>query len=92
MFNSKKIAATAAAGVLGSFALLGVGVGQAFGHEGSANCSEDSQGNVRCEQREYRQVTDKNGNVLLVNRSETSCSGSGQVSCGTSFVLKSKKS
>ncbi|MGC0377221.1 MULTISPECIES: hypothetical protein [unclassified Streptomyces] len=43
MFNSKKIAATAAAGILGSFALVGLGASQALADDGSDACVADGE-------------------------------------------------
>ncbi|MFD7277023.1 hypothetical protein ACFV80_08175 [Streptomyces sp. NPDC059862] len=72
MLNSKKIAA--AAGVLGSFALIGVGAAQALGHDGSGKCVEDSKGNVRCVQEgEYHFTTDDGGTVTVVSKSTMTC-------------------
>ncbi|MFC9126565.1 hypothetical protein ACFT4A_06940 [Streptomyces sp. NPDC057099] len=80
MFNSKKIAA--AAGILGSFALIGIGAVQASA-QGPGRCVQDSKGNVRCVQTsEYQVVTDTAGNVTVVNDSTQTCPSShGQVSC-----------
>ncbi|NGO11682.1 hypothetical protein G5C60_29825 [Streptomyces sp. HC44] len=61
MLNSKKIAAAVAAGVLGSFALMGAGSGavQAFAGDGSGRCVDDGNGQVRCEYVKKRHlVTD----------------------------------
>ncbi|MFD7699448.1 hypothetical protein [Streptomyces caelestis] len=49
MFNSKKTAATATAGILGSFALLGLGATQAVADDGADTCVADSK-TVSCVQ------------------------------------------
>ncbi|CAM5704489.1 hypothetical protein [Streptomyces purpurascens] len=89
MFNSKKIAA--AAGILGSFALIGVGAVQASAQGGPGTCVQDSKGNIRCVQMtEYQVVTDKVGNVTVVNDSTQTCPSShGQVSCVDSVTAPS---
>ncbi|MFF5155686.1 hypothetical protein ACFY3N_05350 [Streptomyces sp. NPDC000348] len=81
MFKSKKIAAVA--GVLGGFALIGVGAVQAVGAEGPGDCVKDGKGNIRCEQvRQYQLPSDRNGKVRLVNESALACSGSApRLSC-----------
>ncbi|MEW2398476.1 hypothetical protein [Streptomyces sp. NPDC046862] len=93
MFNSKKIAAAAAAGVLGGFALVGVGTAQAFAADGSGQCVDDGKGQVRCvgvHKREF--VTESLGNVLLVNESAQSCPTSrSQVNCVSDVVVPGKK-
>ncbi|MFI1420295.1 hypothetical protein ACH4VX_20385 [Streptomyces sp. NPDC020731] len=43
MLNSKKIAATAAAGILGSFALVGFGATQALADDGAGTCVGDGE-------------------------------------------------
>ncbi|PAZ17246.1 hypothetical protein CLM62_03490 [Streptomyces sp. SA15] len=67
MFSSKKIAV--AAGVLGSFALIGVGAAQAFGHEAAGMCADDGKGYVRCaDVSKSKLTTDKRGNVVTDRR------------------------
>ncbi|WP_406330118.1 hypothetical protein [Streptomyces sp. NBC_00203] len=92
MFNSKKI--TAVAGVLGSFALIGVGAVQAFGADGPGKCVDDGKGHIRCVQvSEYKLTTDKGGNVYLVNKSTQTCpTAHSQVTCTSSVVVPGKKS
>ncbi|MGR4849989.1 hypothetical protein [Streptomyces sp. LARHCF252] len=91
MFNSKMIAA--AAGILGGFALIGVGAVQASAQSGPGTCVQDSKGNVRCVQTsEYKVVTDKAGNVTVVNDSTQTCPSShGQVSCVDSVTVPVKR-
>ncbi|MER6619545.1 MULTISPECIES: hypothetical protein [unclassified Streptomyces] len=43
MFNSKKIAATAAAGIVGSLALIGFGATQALADDGADACVADGE-------------------------------------------------
>ncbi|MFF3329456.1 hypothetical protein ACFYWX_07800 [Streptomyces sp. NPDC002888] len=50
MLGSKKIVAAVAAGVLGGFALTGVGTVQAFGDDDPGGCVRDGSGHVRCVQ------------------------------------------
>ncbi|GAA3498169.1 hypothetical protein GCM10019016_052720 [Streptomyces prasinosporus] len=92
MFNSKKIAA--AAGVLGGFALIGVGAVQAVGAEGSGKCAEGDKGSVRCaDVSEQRFTSDKYGKVRVNSDTAHACSGSGaEVSCASSVVVGGKKS
>ncbi|MGV9251265.1 hypothetical protein [Streptomyces sp. NPDC003697] len=92
MFNSKKIAA--AAGVVGGFALLGVGAVQGFAADGSGGCVDDGKGSVRCVQvTEYHMTVDKGGNVHVVNDSTQSCpSSQSEVSCVNAVELNGKKS
>ncbi|CAL9560451.1 hypothetical protein [Streptomyces sp. Tu 3180] len=92
MFQSKKIAAVA--GVLGGFALIGVGAVQAVGAEGSGTCAENDKGNVRCaDVNEYRFTSDEYGEVRVDNDMAQTCSGSGaEVSCASSVVVGGKKS
>ncbi|WNM35203.1 hypothetical protein RKE30_34980 [Streptomyces sp. Li-HN-5-11] len=86
MLNSKKIAATA--GVLCSFALIGLGAGQAVGGESSGGCVQDSKGNVNCVQKsEYRVTSGQYGNVHVVNQQTQDCSSA----CVSSFGLGDKK-
>ncbi|MPY65078.1 hypothetical protein [Streptomyces spongiae] len=94
MFNSKKIATAAAAGVLGGFALVGAGSAQAFTADGPGKCVDDGKGQVRCERVNKRQfVSDSLGNFLLVNNSTQSCLGSrGQVACVSDVVVPDGKS
>jgi hypothetical protein len=91
MFNSKKIAA--AAGILGSFALIGVGAVQASAQGGPGACVEDGKGNVRCVQTsEYQVITDKRGSVTVVNDSTQACPTSrGQVNCVDSVAVPVKR-
>ncbi|GHB23071.1 hypothetical protein GCM10010377_11220 [Streptomyces viridiviolaceus] len=89
MFKSKKFAA--AAGVLGSFALIGAAAVQAVAAENPGNCAEDRAGNVRCVQKSDSEITTEYGKVRFVNDSELTCSGSGEVSCKSSAVVGGKK-
>jgi hypothetical protein len=91
MFSSKKIAA--AAGVLGSFALIGVGAAQSFGQEAAARCADDGMGNVRCaDASQYKVTTDKRGNVTVINDSTQSCPATNsQVNCVSDVVVPRKK-
>ncbi|MER7487750.1 hypothetical protein ABTY20_17950 [Streptomyces sp. NPDC126497] len=52
MFTSKKIAAAATAGILGSFALIGLGAAQASAGDGNGSnaCVDDGSNTIRCEQ------------------------------------------
>ncbi|MFF5366333.1 hypothetical protein [Streptomyces sp. NPDC013187] len=92
MFSSKKFAA--AAGVLGSFALVGVGTVHAFASDGAGKCVDDGKGHIRCVQvSEYRVNSDKHGNVEVVNESTQSCPTShGEVTCVNSVVVPGQKS
>ncbi|MFF5155688.1 hypothetical protein ACFY3N_05360 [Streptomyces sp. NPDC000348] len=91
MFKSKKIAAVA--GVLGGFALIGVGAVQAVGAEGPGGCVKDSKGTVRCAQvTEYEVTSDEHGRMRVVNDSTQTCSGGNEVSCTSSFVVPGEKS
>ncbi|MEV6593792.1 hypothetical protein [Streptomyces acidicola] len=94
MLNSKKIAAVAAAGLLGSFALVGGGAVQAFAADGAGRCVEDGNGQVRCvDQGKYKVTTDKAGNVTVVNNSSQTCPTSqSQVSCVSDVVVPGKSS
>ncbi|MFF9215475.1 hypothetical protein [Streptomyces viridosporus] len=92
MFKSKKIAAVA--GVLGGFALIGVGAVQAVGAEDPGDCVKGSRGTVRCEQaRQYRLPADREGRVRFVNESTMTCSGSvPELSCANSVAADGGKS
>ncbi|MCT7356216.1 hypothetical protein N4P33_29315 [Streptomyces sp. 15-116A] len=93
MFSTKKIAA--AAGVLGSLALIGLGAGQAVATDTPGNkCVDDGKGTIRCVQvAEYRMKTDSFGKVHLVNESEQSCpSTKSEVACSSDVVVRSKES
>ncbi|MER5210543.1 hypothetical protein ABT063_08180 [Streptomyces sp. NPDC002838] len=72
MLGSKKIAVAAAAGVLGGFALMGVGGAQAFAVDGPGKCVEDGKGNVRCV-KVSKYKLDKSGSAVLVNESTQTC-------------------
>ncbi|MFH8656801.1 hypothetical protein [Streptomyces afghaniensis] len=87
MFNSKKFAALAAAGVLGGFALLGGGVVQAA-EGGPGKCVDDGKGHVRCVQTsEYEVTRSKDGAVHVSNESTQTCPAThGQVTCVDSVV------
>jgi hypothetical protein len=50
MFNSKKIAATAATGILGGIALLGLGATQASADDGANACVDDGSNTISCKQ------------------------------------------
>ncbi|MGX4692151.1 hypothetical protein [Streptomyces sp. JNUCC 63] len=95
MLDSKKIAV--AAGVLWSFALIGAGASQAFGHDGSGKCVDDGKGNVRCVQEgEYRSTTDKRGNGHVSSRQTQTCpapqsSQGSNVVCVNRIVIGGKK-
>ncbi|MEW2398478.1 hypothetical protein [Streptomyces sp. NPDC046862] len=93
MFNSKKIAAAAAAGVLGGFALVGVGTAQAFAADGPGKCVDDGQGHVRCEQTSrYKLTTDKAGNVQVTHNATQTCPTSqSEVTCVNSVVIPGGK-
>ncbi|NGO11679.1 hypothetical protein G5C60_29810 [Streptomyces sp. HC44] len=93
MLNSKKIAAAAAAGVLGSFALIGVGAVQAFADGGAGQCADDGMGHVRCSQTStYKVGKDKAGNVHVVNNSTQSCPTThSQVTCISDVVVPGKR-
>lgn len=90
MLTSKKIAAVA--GILGSFALIGVGAAQASANGGPGKCVDDGNGHVRCvELSQYTYTTDK-GKVTVVNHSTQECPTShSQVSCVSSTVVPGKK-
>ncbi|MEU2536598.1 hypothetical protein [Streptomyces iakyrus] len=90
MLTSKKIAALA--GVLGSFALVGVGAAQASAEGGPGKCVDDGNGHVRCvELSQYTYTTDK-GKVTVVNHSTQECPAAhSQVSCVSSAVVPGKK-
>ncbi|MFF4014423.1 hypothetical protein [Streptomyces sp. NPDC001843] len=93
MLNSKKVAA--AAGVLGSFALIGAGAVQAFAGDGyGGKCADDGKGHVRCVQvSQYQVTTDKRGNITIVNETTQDCPVShGQISCVSSFAVPGKSS
>ena len=93
MLNSKKIAAAVAAGVLGGFALVGVGAVQAFGQD-PGRCVDGGKGDVHCtQQSKYKVTTDKAGNVTVVNHSTQTCPTShSQVTCVSSVAVPGKKS
>lgn len=93
MLNSKKITAAAAVGVLGGFALIGVGAVQAFGHAGPGTCVDDGKGHVRCVGvSEYKVTTDKGGTVHVVNESTQTCpSSQSEVTCVSNVVVPGKK-
>ncbi|MFD5335936.1 hypothetical protein [Streptomyces hawaiiensis] len=90
MLTSKKIAAVA--GILGSFALIGVGATQASAEGGPGKCVDDGNGHVRCvELSQYTYTTDK-GKVTVVNNTTQECPTShSQVSCVSSAVVPGKK-
>jgi hypothetical protein len=90
MLTSKKIAAVA--GVLGSFALIGVGAAQASADGGPGKCVDDGNGHVRCvELSQYTYTTDQ-GKVTVVNHSTQKCPTShSQVSCVSNTVVPGKK-
>ncbi|MYS92562.1 MULTISPECIES: hypothetical protein [Streptomyces] len=89
MLDTKKIAAVAAAGVLGGFALIGGGVVQAAAQGGPGRCVDDGKGHVHCVQTStYKLTTSKDGGVHLSNESTQTCPASrGQVTCVDSVVL-----
>ncbi|MFI8833307.1 hypothetical protein ACIGPN_20075 [Streptomyces afghaniensis] len=88
MFNSKKIAVMAAAGVLGGFALIGGGVVQAAAQGGPGKCVDDGKSHVYCVQTSTYKVTEgKDGGVRVSNESTQTCPAShGQVTCVDSVV------
>ncbi|MGW2635331.1 hypothetical protein [Streptomyces sp. NPDC001348] len=92
MLNSKKVAA--AAGVLGSFALIGAGAVQAFAGDGYGKCADDGKGHVRCVQVSQYQITsDKRGNITIVNDSTQDCPAAhGQITCVSSAAVPGKNS
>ncbi|MFF3329458.1 hypothetical protein ACFYWX_07810 [Streptomyces sp. NPDC002888] len=94
MLNSKKIAVAAAAGVLGSLALIGGGAGQGFAADGAGKCVEDGEGRVRCvQQTEYKVTTDTDGTVHILNNSTQDCTSSrGQATCVSSVAVPAKNS
>ncbi|MEU1080856.1 hypothetical protein ABZ368_11515 [Streptomyces sp. NPDC005908] len=92
MITVKKIVAVAA-GILGSFALIGAGAVQAVSVENTAMCADDGKGNVRCTQEEYRVTNDQYGNLRIVNRTTQNCTGSnGSMSCVSSLTVPGEKS
>lgn len=88
MLNSKKIAAAAAAGVLGGFALVGLGAAGAAA-DGPGKCVDDGNGHVSCvQQSKYKVTTDKAGNVQVVNHSTQTCpTAQSEVSCVSSVAV-----
>jgi hypothetical protein len=94
MLNSKKIAATAAAGVLGGFALIGAGTAQAAALGGPGKCVDDGRGQVRCVQGDtYQLTTAKDGSVHFANESTQSCpTAHSQVTCVSNVVVPGKQS
>ncbi|CAL9526647.1 hypothetical protein [Streptomyces werraensis] len=89
MFQSKKIAV---AGLLGSLALIGAGAVQAIGVENPGNCTKDDKGVTRCVQVNEHHVTEQDGRVRVDSKVSQSCSGKGEVSCSSSFVVKGEQS
>ncbi|EFL32230.1 predicted protein [Streptomyces viridochromogenes DSM 40736] len=91
MLNSRKIAAVA--GLLGSFALIGVGAAQATTDGDPGKCVEDGNGQVRCVDLSQYTYTTENGNkVTVVNNSTQDCPTShSQVSCVSDTVVSGKK-
>ncbi|CAM5704436.1 hypothetical protein [Streptomyces purpurascens] len=91
MLNSKKIAAVA--GILGSFALIGVGAAQASALGDPGKCVDDGNGQVRCvELSQYTYTTDKGGKVTVTNNSSQDCpTAHSQVSCVSSTVVPGKR-
>lgn len=89
MFNTEKIAAVVAAGVLGGFALIGGGVVPAAAQDGPGRCVDDGKGRVHCVQTSSFEVTtSKDGGVRLRNESTQNCPSSrGQVTCVDNVVL-----
>ncbi|CAM5313572.1 hypothetical protein STAFG_1398 [Streptomyces afghaniensis 772] len=94
MLNSKKIAATAAAGVLGSLALIGAGTAQAAAQGGPGKCVDDGRGQIRCVQGDtYKITTAKDGTVRFANESTQTCPTShSQVTCVSNVVVPGKQS
>ncbi|MFG2514471.1 hypothetical protein [Streptomyces sp. NPDC048584] len=77
MFKSKKI--TVVAGLLGSVALMGLGVVQAVAVENPAKCADDGRGHVRCEDvREDHVSGDKAGKLNLVEEGAGALLGGGK--------------
>ncbi|GAA5071575.1 hypothetical protein [Streptomyces similanensis] len=80
MLITKKLAATAAAGILGGFALIGFGATQASAHDGdstgggvSGRCVDDGNRAITCVQSQH-------------------CSGGGHVDCSSTIIIKRKSS
>ncbi|MGA5603357.1 hypothetical protein ACPCUF_20295 [Streptomyces griseoincarnatus] len=91
MITVKKLAAVAA-GILGSFVLVGAGAVQAVSVENTAMCADDGKGNVRCTHEEYRVTSDRYGNLRVVNESTQNCTGSnGSMSCVSSLTVPGEK-
>ncbi|MET8897174.1 hypothetical protein [Streptomyces albogriseolus] len=89
MFISKKIAATV--GILGSFALMGLGAGQALAEGEPAKCVEDDKGTRHCVLVSEYKLTDEGGNVHIVNKQSQTCSGRGEVSCNSVVTLPAEE-
>ncbi|CAM5536762.1 hypothetical protein [Streptomyces pilosus] len=89
MFQSKKIAA---AGLLGSLVLIGLGTVQAVGAESPGACTQNDKGHVRCVQESEYRVSEQDGKVRVDNKMSQSCSGKGELTCSSNLVLKGDKS
>ncbi|MDT0395936.1 MULTISPECIES: hypothetical protein [Streptomyces] len=89
MFQLKKIAA---AGLLGSLAVIGLGAAQAVGADNPGNCTKDEQGHVRCVQVSEYRITEKSGKVRVGNEASQTCSGKGQLTCTNSYDARGGKS
>ncbi|MGW4023609.1 hypothetical protein [Streptomyces sp. NPDC005009] len=89
MFISKKIAATV--GILGGFALAGLGAGQALANGEPAKCVEDDNGNRRCVLVSEYQLTGEGGNIQVVNKQSQTCSGTGEMACNSFITLPAEK-
>lgn len=89
MFQSKKIAA---AGLLGSLALIGLGAAQAVGAENPGTCTKDDKGHVRCVQVQEYRVAEEDGKVRVDNTMSQSCSGKGELTCASTLAVESEKS
>lgn len=89
MFQSKKIAA---AGLLGSLALIGLGAAQAVGAESPGTCTEDDKGHVRCVQVSEYRVTEQDGDVRVDNKTSQTCSGKGELTCSSTLAVEGEQS
>ncbi|MFG2514469.1 hypothetical protein [Streptomyces sp. NPDC048584] len=89
MFQLKRIAA---AGLVGSLAVIGLGAAQAAGADSPGNCTEDKQGHVRCVQVSEYRITEKSGKVRVGNEASQTCSGKGRLTCTNSYDARGGKS
>ncbi|MFI5566521.1 hypothetical protein ACIA6T_03920 [Streptomyces sp. NPDC051740] len=84
MFQSKKIAA---AGLLGSLALIGLGAAQAVGADNSGTCTQNDKGQLRCVQVSEHRLAEKDGKVRVDNATSQTCSGKGELTCANTLVV-----